>query len=105
MTSGGPARDPRLCDVRGMRRNIRSRGSLPSKEPYSEALLIRGLKDGPPRVRQTPQITRVRDSMDVPYKLPSNAMFETSYVVFKASRGCLARGIPSRESIEPSDSI
>ena len=28
--------------------------------------------------------------MDVPYKLPSNTEFETSYVVFKASRGCLA---------------
>ena len=28
--------------------------------------------------------------MDVPYKLPSNAEFETSYAVFKASRGCLA---------------
>ena len=41
--------------------------------------------------------------MDVPYKLPSNTEFETSYVVFKASRGCLVRGIPSRESIEPSD--
>ena len=36
-----------------------------------------------------PQITRVRDCMDVPYKLPSNAEFETSYTVFKASRGCL----------------
>jgi hypothetical protein len=43
--------------------------------------------------------------MDVPYKLPSNVEFETSYAVFKASRGCLARGIPSRESIEPSDPI
>ena len=78
---------------------------MTSKELYSEALLIRGSKAGPPRVRQTPQITRVRDSMDVPYKLPSNAMFETCYAVFKASRGCLARGIPSRESIEPSDPI
>ena len=52
-----------------------------------------------------PQITRVRDSLDVPYKLPSNAEFEMSYAVFRASRGCLARGIPSRESIEPSDPI
>ena len=43
--------------------------------------------------------------MDVPYKLPSNAEFETSYAVFKASRGCLEGGIPSRESIEPSDPI
>jgi hypothetical protein len=47
-----------------------------------------------------PQITRVRDSMDVPYKLTSNAEFETSYTVFKASRRCLARGIPSRKRIE-----
>ena len=38
------------------------------------------------------QITRVRDSMDVPYKLPSNAEFETSYAVFKASQGCLVGG-------------
>ena len=60
------------------------------KELYSEALLIRGSKSGPPRVRQAPQITRVRDYMGVPYKLPSNAEFEMSYAVFKASRGCLA---------------
>ena len=52
-----------------------------------------------------PQITRVRDSMDVPYKLTLNAEFETSYTVFKASRRCLARGIPSRERIEPLDPI
>ena len=52
-----------------------------------------------------PQITKVRDCMDVPYKLPSNAEFEMSYAVFKASRGCLARGIPSMERIEPSDPI
>ena len=39
-----------------------------------------------------PQITRVRDNMDVPYKLPSNTEFETSYAVFKASRGCLEGG-------------
>ena len=75
------------------------------KECYSKALLIRGSKAGPPRVRQMPQITRVRDSMDVSYKLPSNAEFETSYVMFKACRGCLAWGVPSRESIEPSDPI
>ena len=62
------------------------------RERYSEALLIRGSKPGPSRVRQAPQITRVRDCMDVPYKLPSNAEFETSYAVFKASRGCLAGG-------------
>ena len=30
--------------------------------------------------------------MDVPYKLPSNAEFETSYAVFKASQGCLTGG-------------
>ena len=30
--------------------------------------------------------------MDVPYKLPSNTEFKTSYVVFKASGGCLAGG-------------
>ena len=52
---------------------------MPSNELYFEALLIRGSKAGPPRVRQMPQITRVRDSMDVPYKLPSNAEFEMSY--------------------------
>ena len=52
-----------------------------------------------------PQITRVMDSMDVPYKLPSNTEFETSYAVFKARKGCLVRGIPPRESIEPSDPI
>ena len=62
------------------------------KELYSEALLIRGSKLGPPKVRQAPQIARVRDCMDVPYKLPSNAEFETSYIVFKASRRCLAGG-------------
>ena len=75
------------------------------KELYSETLLIRGSKAGPPRVRQMPQIARIRDSMDVPYKLPSNTEFEMSYAVFKANRGCLAMGIPLRESIEPSDPI
>ena len=30
--------------------------------------------------------------MDVPYKPPLNAEFETSYAVFKASRGCLEGG-------------
>ena len=48
-----------------------------------------GSKPDPSGVRQAPQIARVRDCMDVPYKLPSNAEFETSYAVFKASRGCL----------------
>ena len=65
---------------------------MPSKESHSEALLIRGSKPGLSRIRQVPQITRVRDCMDVPYKLPSNAEFETSYAVFKASRGCLEGG-------------
>ena len=65
---------------------------MPSKESHSEALLIRGSKPGPSRVRQAPQITRVRDCMDVLYKLPLNAEFEMSYAVFKASRGCLAGG-------------
>ena len=36
-----------------------------------------------------PQIARVRNCKDVPYKLPSNAKFETSDAVFKAGRGCL----------------
>ena len=62
------------------------------KELYSEALLIKGSKPNPPRVRLAPQIARVRDCMDVPYKLPSNTEFEMSYAVFKASRGCLAGG-------------
>jgi len=70
-------------------RNIPSGVSLPSKESHYEALLIRVSKPGPSGVRQAPQIAKVRDCMDVPYKLPSNAEFETSYAVFKASRGCL----------------
>ena len=52
-----------------------------------------------------PQIARVRDCRDVSYKPPSNAEFETSYAVFKASQRVPRRGIPSRESIEPSDPI
>ena len=91
-----PAEDPRarLATLRHFkpRRNIPSGVPLPPKESHSEALLIRGSKPGPSRVRQTPQIARVRDRMDVPYKLPSNAEFETSYAVFKASRGCLEGG-------------
>src|SRR6185437_3629970 len=43
-------------------------------------------------VRQAPQIAKVRNCRDVPYKLPSNAKFETSYAVFKAGRGCLEGG-------------
>jgi len=34
-----------------------------------------------------------------------NTEFEMSYAVFEARRGCLVRGIPLRESIEPSDPI
>jgi len=54
--------------------------------------VIRGSKPVPSRVRQAPQIARVRDCMDVPYKLPSNTEFEMYYAVFKASQGCLAGG-------------
>ena len=86
------ARDLRLCIVFGSIRNIPSGVHSPSKESHFEALLIRGSKPGPSEVRQAPQITRVRDCRDVPYKLPSNAEFETSYTVFKASRGCLEGG-------------
>ena len=63
--------------------------------------MIRGSKLVTSRVRQVPQITRVRDCMDVPYKLPPNADFETSYV--QGQSRVPSRGIPSRESIEPSD--
>ena len=92
-----PAEDPRACGSRlgvvfESRRNIPSGVPLPSKESQSEALPIRGSKPGPSEVRQAPQITRVRDCRDVPYKLPSNAEFETSYAVFRASRGCLEGG-------------
>ena len=52
-------------------------------------------------VRQAPQITRVRDCRDVPYKLPSNAEFETSYAVFKASRGCLEGGSHRGRALSP----
>ena len=50
-----------------------------------------------------PQIARVRNCRDVPYKLPSNAKFETSYAVFKAGRGCL-KGDPiegEHRALEP----
>ena len=56
------------------------------------ALLIRGSKPDPSRVRQVPQITRVRDCMGVPYKRPLNAEFEMPYAVFEACRVCLAGG-------------
>src|SRR6185503_11224349 len=85
-------RDSRHCVVFESRWNIPSGVPLPSKESHFEALLIRGSKPGPSEVRQAPQITRVRDCRDVPYKPPSNAEFETSYAVFKASRGCLEGG-------------
>ena len=62
-----------------------------------EGTLFRGLTDQgfeawPVEGSTGTQIARVRDCMDVPYKLTSNAKFETSYAVFKASRGCLAGG-------------
>ena len=41
----------------------------------------------------------------MPYKLPLNAEFEMSYVVFEARQRRLELGIPLRESIEPSDPI
>ena len=60
-----------------------------------EGTLFQGLSDQgfeawPVEGSTAPQIAR--DCMDVPYKLSSNAEFETSYAVFKASLGCLAGG-------------
>jgi hypothetical protein len=66
-------------------RNIPFGDSLPSNEFDSKALLIRGSKSGPSRVRLVLQIARVRDCMGMPYKLPSNAEFEASHAVFKGA--------------------
>ena len=86
------ARDSQLCVVSNQD-GIFLQGSLyPQRNriprPYwsgGRSLALQG-------VRQAPQITRVRDYRDVPYKRPSNAEFETSCAVFKASRGCREGG-------------
>ena len=65
------------------------RGPFTLKGIAFRGLTDKGFEAWPSGVRQAPQITRVRDCRDVPYKQPSNAEFETSYAVFKASRGCL----------------
>ena len=51
-------------------RNIPFGDYIPPKEINFEALLIIGSKPSPSRVRQAPQIARVRDCMDVPYSNP-----------------------------------
>ena len=92
-TSGRPARTTGdSAPFNKPLRNIPPGDFLPSKEINLEALLIKGSKPGSSRVRQAPQIARVRNFMGVLYKRPSNAEFETSYAVFKASRGSLAGG-------------
>ena len=55
-----------------------------------EEIAFRGLTDQgfeawPVEGSTGAQIARVRGCMDVSYKLPMNAEFETSYAVFKAS--------------------
>jgi len=86
-SAGDPRATGNSAPFREPLRNIPSEDSLPLKELDSEALLIKGSKPGPSRVRQAPQIAGVRDCMDVPYKLPSNTKFETSHAVFKAVEG------------------
>ena len=81
-------------------------GSLLTKEQLFRALLIRGSKAGPPRVRQPHQIDRVRGNVGMLIQsLSLEREFEMPYVVFEVRQRRLARGIPSRESIEPSNPI
>jgi hypothetical protein len=91
-SAGDPRATGNSVPFREPLQNIPSSDSLPSKEFNSMAVLIKGSKPGPSRVRQAPQIAGVIDCMDVPYKLPSNTEFETSHTVFKAGRSCLAGG-------------
>ena len=93
------ARDSRPRDVFESRQNIPSRVSLPSKESHSEALLIRGSKPGPsggstgaPDRQSQGQATLERGVRDILRSVQGQSSVPR-------------RGIPSRESIEPSDPI
>ena len=82
------AHDSRSCDVFESSRNIPSGVSLPSNESHSEALLVRGSKPGP-----SGGSTGAPDRQSQGLQgCAIQATLETSYAVFKASRGCLEGG-------------
>ena len=97
------ARDSRFCDIFESRRNIPSGVSLPSKESHSEALLIRGSKPGPSggstsapdRQSQGLQGCAVQATLERGVRDILRSVQGQSRVP--------RRGIPSRESIEPSN--
>ena len=99
------ARDSRSCDVFKSRRNILSGVSLPSNESHSEALLVRGSKPGPSggstgapdRQSQGLQGCAIQATLECGVRDILRSVQGQSRVP--------RRGIPSRESIEPSDPI
>ena len=68
------------------------RGPFTLKGIGFRGLTDQGFEAWPVEGSTSTQIARVRDCMDVLYKLPANAEFETSCTVFKAGRGCLEGG-------------
>ena len=104
--AGDPrARDSRSCDVFESRRNIPSGISLPSNESHSEALLVRGSKPGPSggstgapdRQSQGLQGCAIQATLECGVRDILRSVQGQSRVP--------RRGIPSRESIKPSDPI
>src|SRR6185295_7232149 len=97
------AHDSRLCVVFESRRNIPSEVPSPSKESHSEALLIRGSKTGPSggstgapdRQSQGLQGCAIQATLECGVRDILRSVQGQSRVP--------RRGIPSRESIEPSN--
>ena len=92
-----PAEDPRA--LLATLRHFQIKTEYSFRGPFTlEGIAFRGLTDQgfeawPFGVfDRRPRSPESGDCRDVPYKLPSNAKFETSYAVFKASRGCLEGG-------------
>jgi len=97
------ARDSRPCVIFGSRWNIPSGVSLPSKKSHSEALLIRGSKPGPSGGSTG---ASDRQSQELQGRAVQATLEREVRDILRSVQGrsrVPRRGIPSRESIEPSN--
>ena len=104
-----PAEDPRarLATLRHFkrRRNIPSGVSLPSKESHFEALLIRGSKPGPSGGSTGAPDHRSQGLQGCAIQATLECGVRDILRSVQGQSRVPRRGIPSRESVEPSDPI
>ena len=99
------ARDSRLCVVSESRRNIPPGVPLPSKESHFEALLIRGWKPGPSGGSTGAPDHRSQGLQGCAVQATLEHGVRDILRSVQGQSRVPKRGIPSRESIEPSDPI